>query len=135
MRDIWKYGVIHRIRNMRTKRKKQLLSLSRYLTNLAPGSSAIHLQAGQAIFCQGDAANAVYYIRRGTVKLRFGSLLIAPIRHTSRRKSSVGQIEPLARGLRRGVFGTLAVGESRETDFRGTGTNGRRVSSEGRFKL
>ena len=54
---------------MKTKRKKQVLSLSRYLTNLAPGSSAIHLQAGQAIFCQGDAADAVYYIRRGTVKL------------------------------------------------------------------
>ncbi len=54
---------------MKSKRKKQVLSLSRYLTNLVPGSSAIHLQAGQAIFCQGDAADAVYYIRRGTVKL------------------------------------------------------------------
>ena len=34
-----------------------------------PGSSALDFQAGQAIFCQGDAADAVYYIRRGTVKL------------------------------------------------------------------
>lgn len=63
------YGVMHSIRNVKAKRKKQLLSLSRCLTNLAPGSSAILLQAGQAIFCQGDAADALYYIRRGTVKL------------------------------------------------------------------
>jgi CRP/FNR family transcriptional regulator, cyclic AMP receptor protein len=69
MRDIWLYGVIHRISNMKAKRKKQPFSISRYLTDLVPSSSAIHLQAGQAIFCQGDAADAVYYIRRGTVKL------------------------------------------------------------------
>src|SRR5579864_7356274 len=55
--------------NTRSKRRKQLLSLSRYLTTLVPGSSAQHFQAGQVIFCQGDAANAVYYLRRGTVKL------------------------------------------------------------------
>ena len=54
---------------MKSKRKKQLLSLSRYLTTLVPGSSARHFQAGQAIFCRGDAADAVYYIRRGTVKV------------------------------------------------------------------
>jgi len=55
--------------NTRSKRRKQLLSLSRYLTTLVPGSSALHFQAGQVIFCQGDAANAVYYLRRGAVKL------------------------------------------------------------------
>jgi CRP/FNR family transcriptional regulator, cyclic AMP receptor protein len=63
------YGVIHRICNMKAKHKKQLFSLSRHLTNLVPGSLAIRFQAGQAIFCQGDAADAIYYIRRGTVKL------------------------------------------------------------------
>ena len=67
MRYIWMYGVIHRIRHMKSKRKKQPLGLGKHLTNLVPGSSAIRLQAGQAIFCQGDAADAVYYIRRGTV--------------------------------------------------------------------
>jgi CRP-like cAMP-binding protein len=60
---------MHRIRNMKSKRKKQLFSISRYLTGTVPGSSAVTLQAGQAIFCRGDAAEAVYYIRRGTVKL------------------------------------------------------------------
>ena len=54
---------------MKSKRKKQLFSISRYLTSTVPGSSALHVRRGQAIFCQGDAADAVYYIRRGTVKL------------------------------------------------------------------
>jgi len=54
---------------MKSKRKKQLLSLSRYLTTLVPGTSALHVQAGQAIFYQGSSADAVYYIRRGAVKL------------------------------------------------------------------
>ena len=36
---------------------------------MVPGSSALNFQAGQAIFCQRDAEDAVYYIRRGTVKL------------------------------------------------------------------
>jgi CRP/FNR family transcriptional regulator, cyclic AMP receptor protein len=54
---------------MKAKRKKQLFSISRYLTSMVPGSSALNFHAGQAIFCQGDAADAVYYIRRGTVKL------------------------------------------------------------------
>jgi CRP/FNR family cyclic AMP-dependent transcriptional regulator len=69
MRDIWKYGVIHRIHNMETKRKKQLFSVSRFLITRVPGSSALNVRRGQAIFCQGDAAGAVYYVRRGTVKL------------------------------------------------------------------
>src|ERR1700675_4127717 len=69
MRDIWMYGVIRRTCNMKSKRKKQLFSIGRYLTTMVPGSSALNFQAGQAIFCQGDAADAVYYIRRGTVKL------------------------------------------------------------------
>jgi CRP/FNR family transcriptional regulator, cyclic AMP receptor protein len=69
MQYIWMYGVIHRIRNMKSKRKKQLFSISSYLTTMVPGSSALNLQAGQAIFCRGDAEDALYYIRRGTVKL------------------------------------------------------------------
>jgi CRP/FNR family transcriptional regulator, cyclic AMP receptor protein len=55
---------------MKAKRKKQLFSSSQYLTTMVPGSSALNVRRGQAIFCQGDAADAVYYIRRGTVKLR-----------------------------------------------------------------
>jgi len=54
---------------MKSNRKKQLLSLSRYLTTLVPGTSALHFQAGEAIFYQGGFAEAVYYIRRGAVKL------------------------------------------------------------------
>src|ERR1700732_1673291 len=54
---------------MKSKRKKQLFSISRYLTTIVPGSSALNFQEGQAIFCRGDAENALYYIRRGTVKL------------------------------------------------------------------
>ena len=54
---------------MKSKRKKQLFSISRYLTTMVPGSSALNFKEGQAIFCRGDAENALYYIRRGTVKL------------------------------------------------------------------
>jgi CRP/FNR family cyclic AMP-dependent transcriptional regulator len=52
-----------------SKRKNQLLGLSKFLTTLVPGSSALHFQAGQAIFYQGSSADAVYYLRRGAVKL------------------------------------------------------------------
>lgn len=70
MRDIASNEVVHnRILSAQSKRKKQLLSLSRYLTTLVPGSSALHFQAGQAIFYQGGSAEAVYYLRRGAVKL------------------------------------------------------------------
>jgi CRP/FNR family cyclic AMP-dependent transcriptional regulator len=55
--------------NMKSKRKRQPLSVSRYLSATGPGRSALDFQAGQTIFCQGDAADAVYYIRRGTIKL------------------------------------------------------------------
>ena len=54
---------------MKTKRKQQPFSISGYLTSMVPGSSALNVRRGQTIFCQGDAADAVYYIRRGTVKL------------------------------------------------------------------
>ena len=54
---------------MKSKRKKQPFSISRCLATTGPGRAALNFQAGQAIFCQGDAADAVYYIRRGTVKL------------------------------------------------------------------
>jgi CRP/FNR family transcriptional regulator, cyclic AMP receptor protein len=54
---------------MKTKRKQQPFSISGYLTSMVPGSSASNVRRGQTIFCQGDAADAVYYIRRGTVKL------------------------------------------------------------------
>jgi CRP/FNR family transcriptional regulator, cyclic AMP receptor protein len=67
------YGVIHHICNMKSKRKKQPFSISRYLTRAVPDSSALNFQAGQAIFCQGKTGDAVYYIRRGTVKLTAAS--------------------------------------------------------------
>jgi CRP/FNR family cyclic AMP-dependent transcriptional regulator len=54
---------------MKPKREKHLFSMSGYLTAKVPGSSTLDFHAGQAIFCQGGAAEAVYYIRRGTVKL------------------------------------------------------------------
>jgi CRP/FNR family transcriptional regulator, cyclic AMP receptor protein len=57
------------MRNMKSKRRKQPFSVSTYLTSTVPGSSALNLQAGLAIFCQGDSQDAVYYIRRGMVKL------------------------------------------------------------------
>ena len=63
------YGVIHCICYMKPKRERRLFSISRYLTTMVPGSSALNFKAGQAIFCQGEAAKAVYYIRRGTVTL------------------------------------------------------------------
>ena len=54
---------------MKAKRKKRLFSISRYLAITGPGRSALDFQPGQAIFCKGGAEDAVYYIRRGTVKL------------------------------------------------------------------
>ena len=54
---------------MKLERKKQLFNISRYLATTGLGRSALDFQAGQAIFRQGGATNAVYYIRRGTVKL------------------------------------------------------------------
>jgi CRP/FNR family cyclic AMP-dependent transcriptional regulator len=54
---------------MKAKRKKRLFSISRYLATTGPGRSALDFQPGQAIFCKGGAEDAVYYIRRGTVKL------------------------------------------------------------------
>jgi CRP/FNR family transcriptional regulator, cyclic AMP receptor protein len=69
MRDIWMYVVIHCICYMKPKRERRLFSISRYLTTMVPDSSALNFKEGQAIFCQGEAAKAVYYIRRGTVKL------------------------------------------------------------------
>lgn len=54
---------------MKSKRKKQPFSIGRYLTAKVPGSSTLDFRAGQAIFRQGGAADAVYYIRRGRVKL------------------------------------------------------------------
>ena len=54
---------------MKAKRKKQRFSISRYLTTMVPGSSALNFQEGQTIFYQRDAEDALYYIRRGTVKL------------------------------------------------------------------
>jgi hypothetical protein len=51
---------------MKAKRKKQLFSINRYLTTMVPGSSALKFQAGQAIFCRGDAEDTLYYIRRNS---------------------------------------------------------------------
>jgi CRP/FNR family transcriptional regulator, cyclic AMP receptor protein len=55
--------------NMKSKRKRQPLSIGRHLAATGPGGSALDFRAGQVIFCQGDAGDAVYYIRRGTIKL------------------------------------------------------------------
>jgi CRP/FNR family cyclic AMP-dependent transcriptional regulator len=63
------YGVMLRISNMKAKRKKQRFSISRYLTTMVPGSLAVNFQEGEAIFYQRDTEDAVYYIRRGEVKL------------------------------------------------------------------
>jgi CRP-like cAMP-binding protein len=66
--DVWCNTI--GIRNVKAKRKKKyLFSIGEYLTNTVPGRLALDFRAGQAIFCQGDAADAVYYIRRGTIKL------------------------------------------------------------------
>lgn len=66
--DVWCNTI--GIRNVKAKRKKKyLFSISEYLTTTVPGISALDFRAGQAIFCQGEAADAVHYIRRGTVKL------------------------------------------------------------------
>ena len=54
---------------MKSKRKKRPFSIGRYLTAKVPGSSTLDFHAGQAIFRQGGAADAVYYIGRGTVEL------------------------------------------------------------------
>ena len=61
------YGVIHRVRDM--KRKKQRFSISRYLATMVPGSLAVSFQEGEAIFYQRDTEDALYYIRRGEVRL------------------------------------------------------------------
>ena len=66
--DVWCNTI--GIRNVKAKRKKKyLFSIGEYLTTTVPGRLALDFRAGQAIFCQGDAADAVYYIRRGTIKL------------------------------------------------------------------
>jgi CRP/FNR family cyclic AMP-dependent transcriptional regulator len=54
---------------MKAKRKKKLFTIGRYLAAAAPRRLALNFRTGQAIFRQGGAADAVYYIRRGTVKL------------------------------------------------------------------
>ena len=59
--------------DMKSKRKKQPFSIRKYLATTGPGRSALDFQAGQAIFYQGDAAAAVYYIRHGAVKLTAAS--------------------------------------------------------------
>jgi CRP/FNR family cyclic AMP-dependent transcriptional regulator len=51
------------------KRKKQRFSISRYLTTMVPGSLAVLFQAGDAIFYQRDTEDALYYMRRGEVRL------------------------------------------------------------------
>ena len=67
----WTYVDVehNRISKMKWKGKKQLFSINRYLATMVPGTSALNFQAGQAIFYQRDTEDAVYYIRRGEVKL------------------------------------------------------------------
>lgn len=55
--------------NMKSKRKQQPLSVNRFLITVVPGSSVLNVRRGKTIFRQGGTAKAVYYMRRGTVKL------------------------------------------------------------------
>jgi CRP/FNR family cyclic AMP-dependent transcriptional regulator len=50
-------------------RKKQPFNLGNYLATSGPGTAVVDFEKGQVAFGQGDAAEAVYYIQRGTIKL------------------------------------------------------------------
>jgi CRP-like cAMP-binding protein len=54
---------------MKGTRKNQQFDLSAFLTTAGPARTVVDYKEGQAIFCQGDTPQAVYYIKRGTVKL------------------------------------------------------------------
>jgi CRP/FNR family cyclic AMP-dependent transcriptional regulator len=45
------------------------LNAAIFLATEGPGRSIIRLTAGQAFFCQGDSADAVFYLQKGRVKL------------------------------------------------------------------
>jgi CRP/FNR family transcriptional regulator, cyclic AMP receptor protein len=40
-----------------------------FLAKTGLGRTIVELKKGQAIFCQGDAANAVFYVQKGRIKL------------------------------------------------------------------
>jgi CRP/FNR family transcriptional regulator, cyclic AMP receptor protein len=54
---------------MKRTRKSSRFDLARYLDSPGPGRAILEFPQGQAIFSQDSPAEAVYYIRQGTVKL------------------------------------------------------------------
>jgi CRP/FNR family transcriptional regulator, cyclic AMP receptor protein len=40
-----------------------------FLANTRVGRTIVELKSGQTLFCQGDPADAVYYLQRGKVKI------------------------------------------------------------------
>jgi CRP/FNR family transcriptional regulator, cyclic AMP receptor protein len=51
------------------KTRKKTFNLGDYLSSAAPGKTVIDFKEGEVVFSQGESADAVYYIRRGAVKL------------------------------------------------------------------
>ena len=54
---------------MKRTRKSSRFDLGKYLGSSGPDRAILEFPQGQAIFSQDDPAEAVYYIRQGTVKL------------------------------------------------------------------
>jgi CRP-like cAMP-binding protein len=50
-------------------RKKLPFNLGNYLATSGPGTAVVDFEKEQVVFSQGAAAEAVYYIQRGTIKL------------------------------------------------------------------
>src|ERR1700674_4061142 len=50
-------------------KEKSILDPHIFLLGVGEGRSIIDYQSGQLIFAQGDAADAVFYIQKGKVKL------------------------------------------------------------------
>ena len=51
------------------KKKKLAFDPQTFLATLSAGRSIVNYSKGQAIFAQGDPADAVFYVRKGKVKL------------------------------------------------------------------
>jgi len=54
---------------MKSAKKKKLFNLGYYLASTGMGRALIDFEPGQVVFSQGEAAAAVYYVRRGSIKL------------------------------------------------------------------
>jgi len=54
---------------MKSAKKKKLFNLGDYLASTGMGRALIDFEPGQVVFSQGEAAAAVYYVRRGSIKL------------------------------------------------------------------